>query len=71
MAAIAAASRPPSRCCSLSGPENAVCTGHLLVEREPDQERERVARDQRVRLRVAGEVQRVRSGGGHDPMLDD
>ena len=32
--------------------------GHLLVEREADQQRERVAREQRVRLGVAGEVER-------------
>ena len=33
--------------------------GHLLVEREPDQERERVACDERVGLVVAGEVEAV------------
>ena len=35
----------------------------LLVEREPDQERERVAREERVRVGIAGEVDRV--GRGH------
>jgi hypothetical protein len=32
---------------------------HLLVEREPDEERERLAREQLVRLVVAGEVEPV------------
>ena len=35
----------------------------LLIEREPDQERERVAREERVRVGIAGEVDRV--GRGH------
>ena len=54
------ASRRPSRCCSLSGPRNAFCTGHLLVEREADQQRERVAGEKRVRLGVAGEMDPLR-----------
>ena len=33
--------------------------GHLLVEREPDQERHRLLREQRVGLVVAGEVEPV------------
>ena len=40
--------------------------GHLLIEGEADQESERVARDERVRLRVAREVE----GCGHDPIVD-
>ena len=40
--------------------------GHLLVEREADQERHRLLREERVGLVVAGEVQPV----GHAPILD-
>ena len=35
---------------------------HLLVEREADQQRQRVSRQQRVRLWIAGEVERGRRG---------
>ena len=38
---------------------------HLLVEREADEQRERLARDQGIRLGVAGEVQHV----GHGSIL--
>ena len=59
------ASSVPSRCCSFSGPTNASRHGHLLVEREADQECERLACEQRVRLVVAGEVQTL----GHGSIL--
>src|SRR5205823_7830554 len=42
--------------------------GHLLVEREADEQRERLTRDQPVRLVVVGEVQPV--GRGHGAILD-
>ena len=37
--------------------------GHLLVDREPDEQRERVVGDQRAGLRVVREVQAI----GHEP----
>ena len=59
MPAIAAASRVPIRRFSSSGPEKAFCTGHLLVEDEADEERERLLGEERVGLVVAGEVEAV------------
>ena len=58
--AISAASSRPSRCFSLSGPRERRRDGDLLVEHEPDQERERLRGEELVRLAVAGEVERVR-----------
>ena len=49
----------PSRCLSLSGPANACLHRHLLVEREPDEERERIRGEQPVRLVVVREVEAV------------
>ncbi len=43
--------------------------GHLLVEREPDQKRERVGRDERVRLVAVGVVEPVRRGDRHPRIL--
>ena len=43
----------------LERPQERCRHGHLLVEREPDQERERITRDQRIRLGVVGEVENV------------
>ena len=57
-----AASSPPIRSFSFCGPANAIGTVHLLVEGEPDEERERIARDQPVRLVRVREVERL----GHD-----
>ena len=51
--------------CSASGPEKAFFDGHLLVEREADQERHRVPGDQLVGLVGLGEVQAI----GHRPIL--
>jgi hypothetical protein len=39
---------------------------HLLVERESDQQRERLARQERIRLGIAREVDRVRRAHEHD-----
>ena len=49
----------------LQRPEERGRHRHLLVEDEPDQERERLGGDQPVGLRVPGEVQRL----GHDSIL--
>ena len=65
---MAAASRPPNRSRSLRGPGECRRDGHLLVEREPDQQRERLAGDQCVGVGIAGEMQCIRHG--FDPRRD-
>ena len=63
---MSAASSVPIRCFSRNGPWNACLNGHLLVDREPDQERERIGRDELVRLVRVGEVERL----GHASSVD-
>jgi hypothetical protein len=54
---------------TFSGPLKRCLHRHLLVEREPDQERERLLRDQCVGLVVAREVEPVGCGHGHVTIL--
>ena len=53
---------PAEAALELAGPGEGLLHGHLLVEREPDEERERVAGEERVRLVVVGEVEPVGRG---------
>ena len=57
----------PSRSLSTSRAGERLHHGHLLVERETDQQRERVARDQRVGLVGVGEVQAIGHHSGDRP----
>ena len=64
--AIAAASSEPMRARSSYGPGERLLDGDLLVEREADQQRERVLRDEAVGVGVAGEREVVgRDGKAH------
>ena len=54
-----AASRPPEPLLQLQRARERRLHRHLLVEREPDQERERALAEEGVGLGVAGEVDRV------------
>jgi len=59
----------PQPLLDLQRPAERGLYGHLLVEREPDQQRERLLRDQCVGLVVAGEVEPVGCGHGHVTIL--
>ena len=59
IAAMLAASRWPSRCCSFERAGERLLHRHLLVEHEPDQERQRALAEEGVRLGVAREVDRA------------
>ena len=67
IAAIVAASSPPIRRFSSSGPRERLLERDLLVEREADQQRERLVDEEAVGLVVAGERELL--DVGHGPII--
>ena len=57
----------PEPALELGGPREGLLHRDLLIQRETDQERQRVVGEQAVRLGVAGERERV--GLGHGAMV--
>ena len=53
----------------LTGPGERLLDGHLLVETEADQERQRIAGEELVRLVVRREVEPAGGGGRHAAIL--